>query len=129
MDTALTTFTRSGAVLWAAQAQAEIARLGLRANQPHDLTPSERQVADLAAQGLTNREVARALFVSAKTVDATLSRIYRKLGVRSRTELAWRHGTTKASAARGTVQRDAPRAIAVAAGPGDLPDIEHNDDP
>ena len=86
---AVNAFTGSGARLWAAQAQAEAARMGLRTAQPRDLTPSER-VADLVAQGLTNREVARTLFIATKTVDATLSRVYRKLGVRSRTELAWR---------------------------------------
>ncbi|WP_052069175.1 AAA family ATPase [Streptacidiphilus albus] len=57
-----------------------------------DLTPSERRVADLVAGGATNREVAAALFVSVKTVEGTLSRVYRKLGVRSRTGLA-RAGT------------------------------------
>ena len=53
-----------------------------------DLTPSERRVADLVAGGATNREVAATLFVSVKTVEGTLSRVYRKLGVRSRTGLA-----------------------------------------
>ncbi|MFE0459952.1 AAA family ATPase [Kitasatospora sp. NPDC058965] len=52
------------------------------------LTASERRVADLAADGATNREVAAALFVSVKTVEGTLSRVYRKLGVRSRSGLA-----------------------------------------
>ncbi|HEX6208461.1 MAG TPA: helix-turn-helix transcriptional regulator, partial [Actinomycetota bacterium] len=55
---------------------------------PLGLTPSEQRVADLVASGMTNKEVAAALFISPKTVDSNLSRIYRKLGVRSRTELA-----------------------------------------
>jgi DNA-binding CsgD family transcriptional regulator len=53
-------------------------------------TPSERQVAQLAADGLTNRKIAEHLFLSEKTVEAHLSRAYRKLGVRSRTQLAVR---------------------------------------
>ncbi|MGV0798413.1 helix-turn-helix transcriptional regulator, partial [Mycolicibacterium elephantis] len=51
------------------------------------LTPSERRVAELAASGLTTREVATALFISPKTVEATLARIYRKLGINTRAEL------------------------------------------
>ena len=52
------------------------------------LTPTEARVAELVAAGGTNREVADALFVSVHTVEANLKRIYRKLGIRSRTELA-----------------------------------------
>ena len=52
------------------------------------LTPQERQVADLVSRGATNREVASILFVSPKTIEFHLGNIYRKLGVRSRTELA-----------------------------------------
>ena len=55
-----------------------------------EFTPSERQVARLAADGLTNRQIAENLFVSEKTVEAHLSRAYRKLGVKSRTQLAMR---------------------------------------
>jgi DNA-binding CsgD family transcriptional regulator len=54
------------------------------------LTPTERRVAALVAQGRTNREVAGLLFLSAKTVAAHLTSAYAKLGVRSRTELAHR---------------------------------------
>jgi DNA-binding CsgD family transcriptional regulator len=59
----------------------------LRINGVHALTPSERRVARLAADALTNREIAERLFVSEKTVEAHLSRTFRKLGVRSRTQL------------------------------------------
>ena len=52
------------------------------------LTPSERRVADLAAAGRTNRDVAQELFVTPKTVEVHLSNAYRKLGIRSRRELA-----------------------------------------
>jgi len=54
------------------------------------LTPSEQRVAELAASGMTNRDVAAALFVSPKTVEYNLSSVYRKLGVRSRAELGRR---------------------------------------
>ena len=52
------------------------------------LTPSERRVADLAAAGRTNRDIAQELFVTPKTVEVHLSNAYRKLGIRSRRELA-----------------------------------------
>lgn len=54
------------------------------------MTPTERQVASLVAEGLSNREVAARLFVTTKTVEAHLSKIYGKLGIRSRAELAHR---------------------------------------
>jgi len=54
---------------------------------PDELTATEAQVARLAASGLTTREVAAAAFLSPKTVEANISRIYRKLGIRSRAEL------------------------------------------
>lgn len=60
------------------------------------LTAREARVAALAAAGATNQEIARALSLSAKTVEWNLSRIYRKLGVRSRTELAARAATDAA---------------------------------
>ena len=53
-----------------------------------DLSPQELQVARIAARGPNNIEVAAALFVSRKTVEAHLTRVYRKLGIRSRTQLA-----------------------------------------
>jgi DNA-binding CsgD family transcriptional regulator len=74
--------------LWTDKARAELARIGGRAPSSLDLTPSEARVAELVAAGGTNREVADALFVSVHTVEANLKRIYRKLGIRSRTELA-----------------------------------------
>ena len=60
------------------------------------LTPSERRVAELAVSGMTNRDIAAALFISPKTVEVNLSRIYRKLKIRSRMELyrAWDSGTS-----------------------------------
>jgi DNA-binding CsgD family transcriptional regulator len=85
---ALEVFDGLGAALWADKARAELARIGGRAPSSLDLTPTEDRVAALVAAGSTNREVADALFVSIHTVEANLKRIYRKLGVRSRTELA-----------------------------------------
>ena len=80
---------RSGATIWAEQARRELERVGLR-RAPDELTASERRVAELAATGLTNREVALAAFMSPKTVEANLSRVYRKLGITSRAELGAR---------------------------------------
>jgi DNA-binding CsgD family transcriptional regulator len=85
---ALEIFDGLGAALWADKARAELSRIGGRAPSSLDLTPTEGKVAALVAAGNTNREVADALFVSIHTVEANLKRIYRKLGVRSRTELA-----------------------------------------
>ena len=85
---ALEVFDGLGATLWADKTRAELARIGGRAHSSLDLTPTEDSVAALVAAGSTNREVADALFVSIHTVEANLKRIYRKLGVRSRTELA-----------------------------------------
>ena len=78
---------RTGARLWAQRASAEIERLGLRRGSGEELTVSEQRVAELVAQGMSNREVAAALSVSTKTVEATLARVYRKFGISSRAEL------------------------------------------
>jgi DNA-binding CsgD family transcriptional regulator len=87
---ALETFERLGAPLWAEKARADLARIGGRAAEPGALTPTEQRVADIVAEGRTNREVADALFVSVKTVEANLSRIFQKLGIRSRRQLRGR---------------------------------------
>jgi len=88
-------FARVGADPWVERANGELRASGqtLRARSMPDsdaLTPSELQVALRVAEGLTNREVAAAIFLSPKTVEHHLSSIYRKLGIRSRTELARR---------------------------------------
>jgi DNA-binding CsgD family transcriptional regulator len=88
LEQALEIFEGLGAVQWAERTRAELARIGGRAPSSVDLTPTETRVAELVAAGGTNREVADALFVSVHTVEANLKRIYRKLGIRSRTELA-----------------------------------------
>lgn len=81
-------FTRLGAPVWAAQARAELERLGLQRGTVGELTPTEERIARLVATGMTNKEVAAATFVTVKTVEANLGRIYRKLGIHSRRELA-----------------------------------------
>ena len=90
LDEAVQVFQELGATLWAQKARAELGRIGGRAASQGDLTPTERRVAELVAQGLTNKEVAGTLFVSARTVEFHLSHVYRKLGLRSRAELARR---------------------------------------
>jgi DNA-binding CsgD family transcriptional regulator len=86
LECARSTFERLGTRLWRERAQLELERTGVyRAGG--ELSAAERQVAELAASGATNKEIAAALFMSVKTVEAHLSRVYRKLNVRSRTEL------------------------------------------
>jgi DNA-binding NarL/FixJ family response regulator len=76
---------------WVDEVGAELARVGARRPQPSgELTPAERRVAELAADGLANKEIGQALFVSVKTVEGHLSHVYAKLGVRSRAQLARR---------------------------------------
>jgi DNA-binding CsgD family transcriptional regulator len=85
------TFERLGSPPWGSLARAELARVGLRRSSSGststNLTSTERRVAELVVVGHTNAEIAAQLFMSQRTVEAHLSRIYRKLNVRSRTEL------------------------------------------
>jgi DNA-binding NarL/FixJ family response regulator len=83
---ALRAFEDMGAPLWAARAHAELGRT-MVAETHGDLTPSEQRVAELAAMGMTSAAIASRLCVSAKTVDASLTRVYRKLDIHSRAEL------------------------------------------
>ena len=89
---ALETATRIGATPLAHRAREELARVdaGERAGEAGgpELTPTEARIAALVGGGATNREVAAELFISVKTVEGALSRVYRKIGVRSRTALA-----------------------------------------
>ena len=80
-------FTDAGAQLWTERARTELARVGLRPRAPAELTQTERRVAELAATGMTNRQVATAAFLAPKTIDNVLGRVYRKLGIASRAEL------------------------------------------
>ena len=94
LRSALTTFDDLGADAWTARADAELRasgeRLRTRELSREQLTPREMQIALFVAEGQSNREVAAALYVTPKTVEFHLTRIYRKLGLRSRSELARR---------------------------------------
>jgi DNA-binding NarL/FixJ family response regulator len=85
-------FASFGATAWQAQAASELSRVNVRPSAPAELTETERLVAQLAASGLSNREVADRTFLAVKTVEANLARVYRKLGIRSRAELGARMG-------------------------------------
>jgi DNA-binding CsgD family transcriptional regulator len=90
LQEALAIFDELGAALWSAKAHGELTRIGGRAPAEGGLTPTEERVAAMVAAGHTNREVASGLFITPRTVEGHLTRIYSKLGVRSRTELARR---------------------------------------
>lgn len=89
LSEALAEFERLGAEPWAERARAALARIGGRtAAASGSLTPTEQRIAALVADGKSNKEVAAELFVTVRTVETQLSRIYAKLGLRSRTELS-----------------------------------------
>jgi DNA-binding CsgD family transcriptional regulator len=91
LTTSVTQFEMLGCLGWAQLAHAELRRVSGRPSSDRtSLTPSEQNVTDLAASGLSNKEIARQLFVSINTVEGHLSRAYVKLGVRSRAQLARR---------------------------------------
>lgn len=94
LSDALRRLRSMGAEIWIELCERELAACGQRpakrsgAAAAVDLTPQERIIARLVAEGRTNRQVAEELFVSVKTVEHHLSRIYAKLGVRTRTQMA-----------------------------------------
>ncbi|MBO9532631.1 MAG: helix-turn-helix domain-containing protein [Solirubrobacteraceae bacterium] len=95
LESALATFEALGAEPWAERARRELGASGqgvrrAAAHQRDELTLQERQVAALVAAGASNKEAAGELFLSPKTIETHLSRVYRKLGVSSRTQLAAR---------------------------------------
>lgn len=90
LDQALAIFEEVGAALWVERTRAELARIGGRRPAGDELTTTERRLAELVSEGRSNKEVAAALSLTPRTVETKLSRIYAKLGVRSRTELAHR---------------------------------------
>jgi DNA-binding CsgD family transcriptional regulator len=87
LEQALAIFENLGAPLWAERARAELARISGRRAQGDELTETETRVAAMAADGLTNKQIATALFMGVSTVEAHLSHAYRKLGIRSRAGL------------------------------------------
>ena len=77
------------AAMWVARARDELGRIGLRrAAASEGITPAQARVADLAVAGATNREIAQSLYMSERTVEAHLTKVYRELGIRSRAQLA-----------------------------------------
>jgi DNA-binding CsgD family transcriptional regulator len=84
---ALNMFEALNTPLWANRARAELARTNVAPTKSNELTPSEQRVAELAASGMNYRHIAAALCISPKTVEANLTRIYRKLDIHSRAEL------------------------------------------
>jgi DNA-binding CsgD family transcriptional regulator len=89
LERALSVLEPLGAEIWAARARDELGRVGLRrAVVSEGLTPAQERVAHLAAAGSTNREIAQTLYMSGRTVEAHLTKIYRELGIRSRAQLA-----------------------------------------
>ncbi|HYZ79530.1 MAG TPA: AAA family ATPase [Gaiellaceae bacterium] len=87
LEEAEATFEALGARLWAERARSELARVGGRAPSRGALTPTEQRVAGLAAAGKANKEIATELYVTVRTVETHLTKIYEKLGVRGRAEL------------------------------------------
>jgi DNA-binding CsgD family transcriptional regulator len=90
LDDAVATFTRLGAKRFAERASAELDRIDPAAGGIAELTPTEHRVAGLLAEGRTVKAVAELAFMSPKTVEAHLTRVYRKLGISSRAELGAR---------------------------------------
>jgi DNA-binding NarL/FixJ family response regulator len=85
---AIATFEGADAALWVARARSELGRVSGRVPRPGELSATELQVAELIAQGMSNRAAAAELFVTVRTIESTLTKIYSKLGVQSRTQLA-----------------------------------------
>jgi DNA-binding CsgD family transcriptional regulator len=85
---ALAIFEDLGAPVWAENARAELARISGRRPSDDQLSESEQRIATLAGEGRSNKDIAAALYLSVRTVETHLTHIYRKLGVRSRAELA-----------------------------------------
>ena len=90
LEEAQTMFAALGARPWRERAEAELRRIGGRLASGDELTPAESRVADLVARGDTNKQVAAALYLSPKTVEAHLRSSFRKLGVHTRSELTRR---------------------------------------
>lgn len=88
---ALELFDDLGASLWAEKAAAELARIPGRTPADGALSETQRRIAELVVAGRSNKEIAASLFVSVRAVESNLTKIYAKLGIHSRTELAGRH--------------------------------------
>ena len=98
LQRSLTGFEDLGTPLWAARTRAELARVGLRPTAPDTLTTTERRVAELAASGLSSRQIAEVVFLTPKSAANVLGRVYEKLGIHSRAELGARMADVPARA-------------------------------
>jgi len=88
LEEAVAIFEPLEARLWIDRARDELTRIGLRrAALSEGLTPAQTRVAELAAAGLSNQEIASTLYMSTRTVESHLTKIYREYGVRSRAQL------------------------------------------
>ena len=93
LERAAAAFDELGSPAWADAARSELSRVGARRPaQVGELTATERQVAELASEGLSNKEIAQRLVVTVSTIEFHLSRTYAKLGIRSRSQIARRLG-------------------------------------
>jgi DNA-binding CsgD family transcriptional regulator len=90
LERAAEIFEGLGAGVWSEKARSEVRRIGGRTGSDSELSETERRIVELVVAGLRNREVAAELSLSPNTVVWNLSKVYRKLGVSSRTELAAR---------------------------------------
>ena len=88
LEEALAIYERIGARMWADRARDELSRIGLRRPAVSEgLTPAQERVAQLVASGMTNREIASTLYMSSRSVESHLTKVYREHGVRSRAQL------------------------------------------
>ena len=100
LDEASAIFKQLGAPLWLGRADTELARVSGRRAGGEELTETEMRVAAMAAEGMSNKQIASELFMGVSTVEAHLSRVYRKLGIRSRAGLGARLATAAAERAK-----------------------------
>ncbi len=119
LEAALELFETLGAEAWSAKARRMLA-VSHGASERHEdreLTPAERRVAELVASGATNREAASRLFVSVRAIELHLTNTYRKLGIRSRTELAVRMAESHSAPRGGHAIRSKRRSSRVVVEP------------
>jgi DNA-binding CsgD family transcriptional regulator len=107
---ALAAFDQMGTAAWADRARADVDRLEGRRQAPDELTRTESQIAELAASGISNREIAEKAFLTTKAVEANLTRVYRKLGIRSRG--AWLERSRRATGTKADAETKAQKGSA-----------------
>jgi DNA-binding CsgD family transcriptional regulator len=100
LEQSLSIFRALGADVWLKRGDVELTRTSPPRGAAGELSPTEARIADLVAAGRTNKEAAAALFLSVKTIESNLSRVYEKLGVRSRSELVARLASSPEIAAK-----------------------------